>query len=81
MNKNEMLRYVNLPLVFSFLIQAATALIIFSGIKVPGKGLLYEVHEYNGLLLIALAATHILLNWSWIRVTLFPAKKRQVPAS
>lgn len=79
MNKSEMLRYVNLPLGVSFLIQAATALIMVSEIKLPNNDLLFEVHEINGLCLLALAAAHIYLNWSWIRVTLFPAKKRSAP--
>ena len=71
-----MLRYVNMPLALSFLIQAGTALIIISEIKLPNKDLLFAVHEYNGLALISLAATHIYLNWGWIRTTFFPAKKR-----
>ena len=81
MSKNEMLRYVNLPLALSFLIQAGTALTIFSDIKVPNKDLLFGIHEYNGLCLIALASSHIFLNWSWIRVTFFPAKKRPAQPS
>ncbi|MBI4711175.1 MAG: DUF4405 domain-containing protein [Candidatus Omnitrophica bacterium] len=76
MNKSEMLRFSNLPLALSFLIQAGTALTIFLKIKVPNKNLLFEIHEYNGLALITLATLHIFLNWSWIRVTFFPAKKR-----
>ena len=75
MNKSEMLRFVNLPLALSFVIQAGTAIIIFSEIKFPGKNILFGVHEYNGLLLIALGVAHILLNWSWIRVTFFSSKK------
>lgn len=71
-----MLRYVNMPLVLSFLVQAGTALIIFSEIKLPNKELVFAVHEYNGLALICLAATHIYLNWGWIRTTFFPAQKR-----
>ena len=76
MNKSQMLRYVNMPLALSFLVQAGTALTIFFEIKVPNKDLLFEVHEYNGLLLIALVSVHIYLNWGWIRTTFFPAKKR-----
>ncbi len=76
MNKSEMLRFVNLPLAFSFLIQTGTALLILSEIKLPNKDLLFGIHEYNGLALIALIAAHIFLNWSWIRVTFFPARKK-----
>jgi hypothetical protein len=81
MNKSQMLRYVNLPLALSFLIQAATAITILSEIKVPNKDLLFGIHEYNGLLLITLASVHIFLNWSWIRVTFFPAPKRPAQPS
>jgi hypothetical protein len=76
MNKSEMLRFVNLPLALSFLVQACTALIILSEVKLPSKDLLFDIHEYNGLLLITLATAHIILNWSWMRATFFPAKKR-----
>jgi hypothetical protein len=76
-----MLRFVNLPLSFSFLVQALTALIIFSEIKVPNKDLLFGIHEYNGLLLITLSAGHIFLNWSWIRLTFFPPRKQTAKSS
>lgn len=79
MNKSEMLRYVNLPLALSFLIQTGTALIIFSDVVLPNKKLLFGIHEYNGLCLITLATAHIVLNWAWIRVTFFPARKRLTP--
>lgn len=82
MNKSEMLRYVNMPLALSFLVQAGTALTIFSEVKVPNKDLLFAIHEYNGLFLIALAAAHIYLNWGWIRATFLTApKKRPAQAS
>ncbi|MFH1799361.1 MAG: hypothetical protein ABH891_00745 [Candidatus Omnitrophota bacterium] len=81
MNKNEMLRFVNLPLSLSILVQAVTALMIFSEVKVLNKDLLFGIHEYNGLLLITLAAGHIFLNWGWIRVTFFPPRKRTAQPS
>jgi hypothetical protein len=81
MNKSEMLRFVNLPLTISILIQAGTALIIFSEVKLPNKDLLFGIHEYNGLLLITLSAAHISLNWGWIRTTFFPFKKRPAQPS
>ena len=76
-----MLRYVNLPLALSFLMQGVTGLIIFAEIKLPIKELIFGIHEYNGLCLIAFALAHIYLNWGWIRVTFFPAKKRPVQPS
>jgi ABC-type nitrate/sulfonate/bicarbonate transport system permease component len=79
MNKSEMLRYVNLPLALSFIIQGLTGAIIALGLKLPIQELLFEVHEYNGLLLVLLGLFHIYLNWGWIRATFFPAKKKNVP--
>ncbi|MEI7751117.1 MAG: DUF4405 domain-containing protein [Candidatus Omnitrophota bacterium] len=81
MSKSEMLRYINLPLALSFLIQTGTALTILSEVRLPNKDLLFGIHEYNGLALIALIAAHIFLNWSWIRVTFFPAKKKSPTTS
>ena len=81
MNKNTMLRFVNLPLALSFVIQTATALIIFLEVKFPNKGLLFGTHKFNGLVLIVLATLHIILNWSWIKVTFFPAQKQPVQPS
>ena len=81
MNKSEMLRYVNMPLALSFLIQTGTALIMISDVKLPNKDLLFGIHEYNGLLLITLAVAHIYLNWGWIRATFLSSKKRPSQAS
>ena len=81
MNKAEMLRYVNLPLAFSLFLQGVTGLIILIEINLPIMKLIYEIHEYNGVLLLLLSAAHIFLNWSWIRVNFFPAPKRPVQSS
>jgi len=81
MNKSDMLRFVNLPLALSFLLQGVTGLIIFSEIKLPIKELIFEIHGFNGLFLILLGVFHIVLNWSWIRVTFLPSSKRPVQPS
>lgn len=81
MNKSEILRYVNLPLALSFLTQGVTGLIILSEIKLPIKKLIFSTHELNGPILITLITVHIFLNWSWIRVTFFPARKRPAQSS
>ena len=74
MNKATMLRIVNAVLFFSFVLQAITSAIIFLRLKVPHRQTIFEVHEYNGLLMILLAITHIILNWGWIKANFF--KKR-----
>ena len=82
MTKSEALRYVNLFLALSVLIQAATGLFIFFDIKIPNKAIqefFLDLHAYNGLVLFVLVLSHVYLNWNWIRVTFFTAKKK--PAS
>ena len=76
MNKLLGLRVVNMALFFSFVLQVITSLIIFLKIRLSNTEAIFEVHEYNGLLMILLAATHITLNWGWIKANFF--KKRQV---
>lgn len=75
MNKSEMLRYVNFPLAVSFLLQGVTGLVIAAEINLPIKELIFEIHEFNGFLLVFLGVFHIILNWGWIRTTFFPARK------
>jgi hypothetical protein len=69
MNKNKILRVLNAFLFLSFLVQATTSLIIFFKIPVPSRKINFEIHEYNGLLLITMAFLHIYLNWNWIKAT------------
>ncbi|OGW75361.1 MAG: hypothetical protein A2Z72_06990 [Omnitrophica bacterium RBG_13_46_9] len=69
MNKNNMLKIIN-PLLFaSFVIQAVSGVMLLLG-----KGGFDELHEYNGVLLIVLAAIHLALNWGWVKSVL-PGRK------
>jgi hypothetical protein len=37
--------------------------------------MVFEVHELNGVLFIALVLTHIVLNWGWVKANFFaPAR-------
>ena len=74
MNKILALRVVNMVLFFSFVLQVITSLVIFFKIRLPDAEAVFEIHEYNGLLLILLAITHITLNWGWVKANFF--KKR-----
>ena len=74
MNKFGVLRIVNMVLFCSFIVQVITSIIIFFRIKTHNTQLVFEIHEYNGLLMIILAATHIALNWGWVKANFF--KKR-----
>jgi len=68
------LRVVNMALLFSFILQAVTSIVMLLKIKLPHLQLVFEVHEYNGLLMIIAASMHIALNWGWIKANFF--KKR-----
>ncbi len=71
MNKAKLLRAVNILLFISFIIQAVTGVIFALGIRVPYLRALAEIHEYNGLILAAVACVHILLNFGWIKANFF----------
>ena len=75
MNKFGALRIVNTILFFSFILQVITSIIIVLRIRIPHTQLVFEIHEYNGLLMIIVAAMHIALNWGWIKANFF--KKKQ----
>ena len=71
MNKVKLLRVVNILLFSSFAAQAITSIMIFFKLKIIRPAIIFEIHEYNGLLMIALAVTHITLNWGWIKANFF----------
>ncbi|MFA5146735.1 MAG: hypothetical protein WC515_05135 [Candidatus Omnitrophota bacterium] len=67
MNKPGLLKAVNTALFLSALVQASTGLVFLLHIKTPYIKELFEVHEYNGALLVLLICAHITLNWGWIK--------------
>jgi hypothetical protein len=71
MDKGKALRVVNSILFFSFVIQGITGVVLFFQWRVPGEELLSEIHNYNGLFMIACVGVHLFLNWSWVRANLF----------
>jgi heme/copper-type cytochrome/quinol oxidase subunit 4 len=75
MNKMALMRPVNLALIISFVLQAITSLIIFFHIKVPRRWGIFDIHVYNGLLILLLALVHIWLNWGWIKANYLKTKK------
>lgn len=64
MNKQNLLKVVNVLLAFSFLFQALT------GYLQEDFRALGEAHEVNAVTLIVLALSHVALNWAWIKSTL-----------
>lgn len=71
MNKLKALKIVNPILFLSFLVQLVTSLIIVLRIRAPHLKAYFEIHQYNGLLFIALILVHVYLNFGWIRAAYF----------
>lgn len=71
MNKNQWLKFVNPVLFFVFVVQAVTGLVIFSQWNIPPLGVIFEIHKYNGLMMIVLAMIHLTLNWNWVKANFF----------
>ncbi|MCX5778721.1 MAG: DUF4405 domain-containing protein [Elusimicrobia bacterium] len=77
MNKILMLRIVNLLLLITFAVMAATGIFFSMEIRVPFMKTLLAIHEFFGLLMVGLVIAHISLNWGWIKANFL--KKRNIP--
>ena len=78
MGKSKINFFIDLLMIIIFVINSITGLIIFlflpSGVKRGSyqeflgmiKQNWVDVHNWSGLLLILLVATHIILHWNWI---------------
>ena len=73
MKKTDLLKVINIILALDFLIIAGTAL---SRDFIIDTGYYRQFHAYPGFLLIALVATHLFLNWKWVKTTYFKTKKK-----
>ena len=74
MNKTSLLKAVNPLLFISFFIQALTGVIAALHLFISNPKLfeaIAELHERNGFVFVILAATHIYLNWNWIKAQFF----------
>lgn len=67
MNKQRLLKVINPLLAIVFISQAVTGL----GHEHIRHEVFEKVHSIGGLLLVLLVAIHLILNWSWVRNTLF----------
>ncbi|MBA4411581.1 MAG: hypothetical protein C0397_19450, partial [Odoribacter sp.] len=59
----QMLWWVNLVLLASFLTQASTGMFH----DAIAFRIFEPLHSFNGWLLVILAVSHIVLNWNWIK--------------
>lgn len=75
MNKLKLLKIINPLLLISFFLQVSTSLMMFFRIRTPYTLMVFNVHTYNGLVMISLAVLHIYLNWGWIKSNFFKTKK------
>ena len=74
MNKARLLKAVNPILFISLVIQALTGVIMALHLFISNPKLfetITELHEHNGFVFVILAATHIYLNWNWMKAQFF----------
>jgi len=79
MNKTDLLRPVNILLLISAAIEVMTGLALFFHLFISNGNIfeaIGDVHKYNGLVFVILAAAHIFLNWGWMKTQFF-SKNRQ----
>jgi hypothetical protein len=70
MDKNRALKIVNPMLFIALLVQAGTGVILAFHLFISKPGLFVavgELHEYTGFVFVALALSHLYLNWGWVR--------------
>ncbi len=77
MGKNRALKVVN-PLMLLLLVVQATSGLLNERL---GGELFEKIHVPGGLLLVALALTHLTLNWSWVQANFFSPSKPAAPPS
>ena len=71
MKKADLLKVINIILALDFIIIAGTAL---SRNYIIETGYYRQLHAYPGFLLIVLVATHLFLNWNWVKTAYFKKK-------
>jgi|WetSurMetagenome_2_1015567.scaffolds.fasta_scaffold425135_1 hypothetical protein len=67
MNKKTVLRITNILIAVLILNQATTAALS----DMIGSEAFEFIHETGGALLLAGVAIHVILNWGWVKSTLF----------
>jgi hypothetical protein len=72
-NKQKTLKWLNVALLVLFAVQAVTGVLAFTGLLEDAE-VAGEIHEFAGLAMILAGATHLWLNWGWVKLNFF--KKR-----
>jgi hypothetical protein len=68
MNKKKLTFFVDLALIAQFVLVGYTSFIMYFTHEAASP-LLISVHDKAGVLLLALIAAHMVLNWRWILFT------------
>ena len=79
-NNFALLKIINPFLILSFVVQFMTAVLLFFDVSVFGAHL-FDVHQYNGLLMITLVFIHFTLNSGWVKSVYFKRKIIATPSS
>ncbi|MDA3812633.1 MAG: DUF4405 domain-containing protein [Candidatus Cloacimonetes bacterium] len=76
MNKQKVLKVLNIFLILSFII-TAFSLIFYKFIpsEIQGSEFLYKTHEFAGIIFIILGIFHFILNFNWVKAVYFKKKK------
>lgn len=73
MNKNAVLKVVNPALAILMVNQPFSALLS----EVTGWDFFESLHVGGGVLLVSVAAVHLMLNWKWVTMNLLKNRKKQ----
>ena len=76
MKKNTLLKVVNPVLALSFFAQAITGISISLFIESIPYEPFELIHEIGGYTMIALVLIHLILNWSWVKNSMFKRSKQ-----
>ena len=78
MNKAKLFKTATIILAASFIAQVVTVagMVFFKGflIQLGILGIFFEIHEYNGFLLVALILAHLFFNHAWISANILKRK-------
>ncbi len=71
MGRAQLLKWLNVVLSLSLILQITACSGMFFEWSFFPKGLLFKVHLFNGVFLFVMALVHIYLHWNWIWATYF----------
>ncbi len=67
MSKAVLLRWTNILILASFLLQAGTGILMMAAAPMD----VGDFHAVNGVVFTVLALAHLALNWPWVKANFF----------